>query len=1084
MALQPIEIADSDGDSSCTNFDAPEIAMQKVQAAPVGPAVFEDTSRSSVPVATKRRRMAPRTERDKAFEVFCGSGGYTCALEKAGFDVVGIDFAGNKDKPKGRCLWIDLSRPIGQKQLLKLLLQPDVAYVHFAPPCGTASRARDRRRKNPDGSPAAVDPKPLRSDEFPDGLPGLDKLDLHRVTLANELYRFVAETVEKLSAMGIEWTVENPTRSYMWDTSYFRLLSRRKANGLVHYERVSFDMCMHGGERPKDTTFLTSVGLNLDAMKLKCDGGHEHKPWGLTHEKGLVFATAMERCYPNLLCRRLATAVAKQMGVSRTAAKAQSDRVAANLQPKKRFPPIVAEFKDILVFDEVDKGALEQLKTWLASPAKTHLHWLGSALPVGSKLLNEVRVREDSGLSRITIGLGWSTKEFLEASMQVTHPYDLPTRPEPEVAEALWYMATKGPVGTAAKRKFEILKYTKLKDDLAAKEVKLHKSLHPEVEKVVSSKVILLFKRMLEDIDYDDVAVHELLLTGVPLIGTVPKLPFWQLDHEKLPRTTPEMLWANARQAQASVSRQACPVDSEVTQKLWDLTLEETQEGGLEGPFGADDISAQLGALWVPARRFAVVQNSKIRPIDDFSEHGVNAAFGSGMRANMKSLDTVAAVAKAHLEAVGEDRRFWLRDSLGNEWLGDLHADWTLEQWRSLRGRVADLKSAYKQLASHPAHRAASVVAVQRPGGGVAFFKAYSLMFGTTAAVYAFLRFSRAISFLATKLLRIPVTEFFDDFTQVESQRLCSSSLEALEGLLTLLGWRISTSQDKHKPFEQCFVSLGVEVDFTRSELGEILLRNKPGRVAAIRELYEKLCAPGGKLGFKEALSLRGKISFAEGQTHARLTAPLARLLACWSTIRIPRPPSEELLLALSAAVQHLEDAGPRLITPVSTRAPLLVFVDGACEEHASIGAVLVDPEGENQYFGAQVSEDTVASWRSKLEQKQVIGQAELYPLLIARLTWQSRLSGRRVIYFIDNESARIVAIKAYSPVLASLRIIVECISFDYDHGITSWYARVPTCCNIADGPSRFSVSEVSALTQAARVSPVFPVGTVPAKVC
>ena len=112
------------------------------------------------------------------------------------------------------------------------------------------------------------------------------------------------------------------------------------------------------------------------------------------------------------------------------------------------------------------------------------------------------------------------------------------------------------------------------------------------------------------------------------------------------------------------------------------------------------------------------------------------------------------------------------------------------------------------------------------------------------------------------------------------------------------------------------------------------------------------------------------------------------------------------------------------------------------------------------------------------MDQKQVIGQAELFPLLVARLTWSERLRGRSVIFFIDNESARIAAIKSYSPVLPSLRILMQCIGIDFELGISPWHARVPTCCNIADGPSRLDFSMAISLVGARVVPPVFPVGT------
>jgi hypothetical protein len=116
--------------------------------------------------------------------------------------------------------------------------------------------------------------------------------------------------------------------------------------------------------------------------------------------------------------------------------------------------------------------------------------------------------------------------------------------------------------------------------------------------------------------------------------------------------------------------------------------------------------------------------------------------------------------------------------------------------------------------------------------------------------------------------------------------------------------------------------------------------------------------------------------------------------------------------------------------------------------------------------------------WASKLGQAQVIGQAELFPSIVARLTWPKRLSNRRVIFFKDNESARLGLVKSYSPVLASLRIIIQCVEWDFTNCCTPWYARVPTCCNVSDGPSRMKLEGFLATLNPVVDRPVFP-GTV-----
>ena len=138
-------------------------------------------------------------------------------------------------------------------------------------------------------------------------------------------------------------------------------------------------------------------------------------------------------------------------------------------------------------------------------------------------------------------------------------------------------------------------------------------------------------------------------------------------------------------------------------------------------------------------------------------------------------------------------------------------------------------------------------------------------------------------------------------------------------------------------------------------------------------------------------------------------------------------------------------DAKPRKIESRICSPPVLIFSDGACEESGtSVGAVLYDPISDLlECFGAVVSKETTQAWKTREDQRQVIGQAELFPLLVSRLTWPEILKGRRTIYFLDNESARIAMVRAYGPVLCSLSIVMSCSKWDYDNESLGWYARV-----------------------------------------
>ncbi len=60
--------------------------------------------------------------------------------------------------------------------------------------------------------------------------------------------------------------------------------------------------------------------------------------------------------------------------------------------------------------------------------------------------------------------------------------------------------------------------------------------------------------------------------------------------------------------------------DEKIDKEVWRQTLKELEDGGLKGPYSADELSAEVGPLWIAARRFGLQQGDKVRPIDNFAE--------------------------------------------------------------------------------------------------------------------------------------------------------------------------------------------------------------------------------------------------------------------------------------------------------------------------------------------------------------------------------------------------------------------------------------------------------------------------------
>ena len=246
-------------------------------------------------------------------------------------------------------------------------------------------------------------------------------------------------------------------------------------------------------------------------------------------------------------------------------------------------------------------------------------------------------------------------------------------------------------------------------------------------------------------------------------------------------------------------------------------------------------------------------------------------------------------------------------------------------------GRVADLKSAYKQLPAHPAHACFGIIGVKDPNSNeVKLFESLSLMFGQTAAVYAFLRFSRALAAIGTVLFGLVTTEFFDDFIQIEPILTNKTAHDTIEKLFKLLGWKIADDPSKRKPFADHFVALGVLLSFEESQSGRIGMACKPGRAEAISDQIFEVTNVG-RMNFREALSIKGKMNFAENHAFCRVGSSLSRLLSIWPTDGASHKLSNEMLVVMRQTADNLLRLIPKIIAAPSTETPVLVFTDGAC---------------------------------------------------------------------------------------------------------------------------------------------------------
>ena len=357
---------------------------------------------------------------------------------------------------------------------------------------------------------------------------------------------------------------------------------------------------------------------------------------------------------------------------------------------------------------------------------------------------------------------------------------------------------------------------------------------------------------------------------------------------------------------------------NECDDELWDITMAEAGHNSdkhwLEGPLSKNEVTKRFGNKWIPCRRFAVWQN-KWRPIDDFSESGINKCWGAREKITLRALDEAVHV--------------------------------TMQVMRA---------------ASHL--------------GAVKFNIAKTLPFAASASVYHFNRLARLLQ-AAMVSMRVLVPNYYDDYPCVSLAMLSKSTDSAVHGFLALLG--VSRSEDKEAPFGTRSELLGIVLDSSDSSRRKVLVKNKDSRTEEIAKSLKIVLERGevkprdmpslfGRLQFSESqvMGIRGRLALSDLRDMERASQPSVRL-------SIFQRRALELLL------HRLAFGKPRAVLTSPSEMPALIFTDGSCEPAGKgfslgIGGVMIDRAAsvKVRMFGGRVPDRVAAPWLERF--KRVIG--------------------------------------------------------------------------------------------------------------
>ena len=1007
-----------------------------------------------------------------AVELFAGKAGFTAACKRHGLPhSIAVDYTA-KPASHTTIVRLDLSNPSHQDLIRPLCGHSSCCWVHFGVPCGTASRARNIRL-----SRRQHGPQPLRSFRHPDGLPHLRRGLRERVHKANALYRFMCQTILRLEKASVAWSVENPLRSFLWQTSFWREIEHR-----CHYHEAECHHCMFGGKRLKRTRFVSSSS-HIRALHVHCDGSHPHEPW--KHGQA-GFDTAQEAEYPRPLCEAMAEVVIRhteevtgQALPAPPEAAGRSALIATGRQPTRQSPSLIKDW------DGVHEAHIESLDMLLL--ARRHLTRCISigpcTIPCGSRLLRSTpkkgvgrseakcmamsglspslrckklnpcttlkipeMVKEDAQCVEVVFGLPWSDEGFILQAVKTGHPRHLSSGLPTHVEKAVRAVASRPPHEIVLHRAEWLGKWTQIARDTLKVEASMKASLDPHCQKILAAKRLHLTQMIIDEHGYEDSELARDLARGFELVGQLPTSGILPLDTLVASLPVDDLVSSSAVANQTLRTTLQTSGDDELDQELWRKTLSEKEAGWLKGPVAWE--SLERGAVVSP--RFGLKQGPKVRPIDNLAASQVNNTVTRFETAAVDGVDTIAAMCALTMSCLAR-----AGSSTG------------------LCARTLDLSAAYRQLAIAKSSLSFAYIAVFNPESRKAeVFQQMSLPFGARASVNAFIRASKFLQWVACECLLLPVTAYFDDFVVVSTPALCKSSEAAFTLMFRLLGWAFDETGPKADEFSHLISALGVIFDLSRSVEGTITVCNTEKRIAELVESLSKVAA-GSVLSKSEALKLRGRVGFASAQIFGRATNLAMQILTqhAYAEPFVPEL-SSETKSAVKYIANRLRSGPPRSIA-CNSLGTIYMFTDASFERgdgSGGLGAVLFDNHGRTiHWFGLELTTgDTAPLLRDG--NVVIIGELEAIVPLIALRLWGHLCRCQHVVFYIDNEGAKFSLIRGSSKSMMISRIAFKTSELCEEIDCVPWFARVPTSCNVADAPSRGLAHAL--LPDVCRVSP------------
>ena len=253
-------------------------------------------------------------------------------------------------------------------------------------------------------------------------------------------------------------------------------------------------------------------------------------------------------------------------------------------------------------------------------------------------LANSKELPDDAMVEMCWIGVPSDPDDFVQRALRAGHPRGLDVHVDAAMASVVKANLVDPPFCLAKKRVEFMKKWTARAQDLKLEEEKFREKMPEHVRNVLGNKRLVLFKEILDDLNYPDTKLIDDIASGFKLSGYMTKSNVFRA-RSKRPAFSLETLRKlsrsfNSRNVEALRKRQ----DAELEEQTWQETEEELRKGWIFIDDSEDLDNKFLG------RRFGIHQGSKVRVIDDCTCCGLNLTVGLHEKFKLHAIDFLAAI--------------------------------------------------------------------------------------------------------------------------------------------------------------------------------------------------------------------------------------------------------------------------------------------------------------------------------------------------------------------------------------------------------------------------------------------------------